>query len=221
MSDENPLFNSMFYIDGGLIDPRKTKLKLTESNPDQARDDHGRFASEGGAIASIAQRTIHGQGGSFSTHGEAAPTTGYMIADMGHERAIPLDASSVNQVESAIRSYAHDFKGPLLRKGVFLGTWLEHGQLFLDNSHNVQSRQDAFGFAHANKQLAVYNLDAGKAENTMSDGKRPGESQGHLTEAESDHLPVHKVFSNPATLDPHALAQALVEEFKSRGESKP
>lgn len=222
----------------------ESKLKLVEANPNQARDDAGRWTSSGGVATTIAQRTLAGQGGSFSTHGEAPPKTGYMVSDAGHERIVTVSHAtmpiSVGAVEAAIRSYIADYHGPLLRKGVYLGTWLEHGQLFLDNSHNIQNRQEAFLHAHSNNQFAVYNLDTGKGENTMTDGLRPKDSVGKLNDApdvlieakyhnhslleqeqdaSSPQVPTHKVFSNPATLDPHALAEKLVEEYNSRGNS--
>jgi len=168
------------------------KLKLVEGSPDQPRDDHGRWTSEGGNAKAIADATFRsGAGGSFSTHGQKRPTTGYMVAEKDHERIV--DAHTRDAVRDAVAKYRADYKAPLTRDQVFLGTWLEHGKLYLDNSHNIQDRKAAFAFSDAHNQFAVYNLGIMKAENTRQDGKRPSESSAPLTEAEQPPQ-AHKLF---------------------------
>lgn len=124
----------------------------------------------------IAQQTLANGGGSFSTHGENAPTHGYMVAEHGHERTI--NDLSHEAVSQAIQQYMHDEAAGLARPSVFLGTWYDKGSLYLDNSRHIIDRQTALAFAYDHKQIAVYDAGKGDTVNVMSDGLRPGESKG-------------------------------------------
>jgi hypothetical protein len=194
------------------VKPRMIRV-MREANPNQARDEHGKWTSGGGEATSIAQRTVKGQGGSFSTHGEGMPKTGYMVAEDGHERAVEVDSKSFESIRDAVASYMKDKATDLKRPGVYLGTWLENGTLYMDNSHNILDRSTAFQFSHDNNQLAVYNVNNGIVENTMQDGKRPSESTAKITESiqESIDKPKHKIFFDPKTATADDIAKKLME----------
>jgi hypothetical protein len=172
--------------------------------------------------AQIAKATIKNRGGTFSTHGEATPTSGYAVAEIDHERIVELkDAQDKAEVTQVVRQYMNDFKEPLERKGVFVGTWVEPHKLFLDNSHHFTDRRTAFEFARDNNQLAVYNFNIKDTEDTMSDGLRPEDSKGKLNETQRSEdaaasLPTHKMFFDPK-MSAEDIADVIVANAKERG----
>jgi hypothetical protein len=204
-------YDRFTWHDGDL-----TPVDLTESNPNQPRNERGEFTSTGGSDDSIAHRTMRHRGGSFSTHGEGRPTTGYMVADKPHERIVKLTTDSKAELKGVIRQYREDNREALSRPSVYLGTWLANGQVFMDNSHLINDRRTAFAMAHDEDQLAVYNNVTKEVEDTMSDGERPSKSKGRLNESDVQSTPdasiVKHFFSNEMTDD--EIVDALLPNAK-------
>ena len=103
-----------------------------------------------------AAETISAAGGTtVSTHGQAVPTSGYMVALPDRERVIP--ASNLN--DDSLRDYANTYRDDLMGDNRFLGGWVNEGDVYLDVSEHMTDRGDALVEGLRRNQKAVWDLD--------------------------------------------------------------
>lgn len=85
-----------------------------------------------------------------------APTTGYVVALAGAERVIPLASLTVD----AVTTYVIDNAAEIAHTpGVFVGAWVNEGQVYLDLSTVIEDKATALETGATNAQLAVFHLD--------------------------------------------------------------
>lgn len=114
----------------------------------------------------------HNDGG-FTLHDHVgdAPTTGYMVSlDKDSEYALPLAQLTARRIKKFVKKHLKTLSHPL----AYLGGWLDGPNFYLDVSHHRDSLYDAARDAHANKQLAIYDLKNKKSMTTEEAGWATG-----------------------------------------------
>lgn len=83
---------------------------------------------------------------------------GYMVSLKGYERKVSLEKSA-NEIEKEIENYIKENTLELL------GIWIESGYIYLDQSINIESKNDALQFGKKNEQLAIFDINNMKTIN--------------------------------------------------------
>jgi hypothetical protein len=142
-------------------------------SPDQPRD-HGRFAEvDTGGLGNVA---VVSGGFSINENGDN-PSSGWMVSQAGTERSFSIeDLASAepndlrenpvepwhDNVKAEVNRFISDNRSDLSQPGTFLGGWVDEGRLYLDVSHNIQSKDEAMTYAEDNDQLAAFNAGTGE-----------------------------------------------------------
>lgn len=114
---------------------------------------HERIGKLFTVAAVIYRKTIENQGCSMNlAHQE--PVSGYMIGHKGTEVRINILDFNAGHVDSFIRNNL----SKLFNHKLFIGTWIEGDEVFIDISQNLQNRRAAIAFAQDNGQIAIYNV---------------------------------------------------------------
>jgi len=101
---------------------------------------------------------LHNEGGfSINVNTGATPGAGYMVSIPGAEAVRRLS----DITELTIKRYVEKYAQQLATPGAYLGAWVDGWEVYLDISVNVDSLEDALNLARDNKQLAIYDLEAG------------------------------------------------------------
>ena len=108
---------------------------------------------------------IRTNGGFSSDQSFNAPTTGYLVAIKSTEVQFPnYSTMSDEQLERECQEY-YEKEVDWSRQDVYFGAWVDKGVrffvspvLFLDNNINIQDREVAIAFGHANKQIAIWDV---------------------------------------------------------------
>ena len=98
------------------------------------------------------------EGFTLDTHLQS-PTAGYMVSLKGTEVQFPNVADMPDDV---LQRECEDFHSEVPRD-VYFGAWVDEGTLYLDHSVNIQDREVAIAFGHANNQLAIWDIANGKS----------------------------------------------------------
>jgi hypothetical protein len=98
------------------------------------------------------------QGFTLDAHLQS-PTTGYMVSLKGTEVQFPNVADMPDDV---LQRECDDFDCRV-PKNRYFGAWVDDGTLYLDHSVNIQDREVAIAFGHANNQLAIWDIANGKS----------------------------------------------------------
>jgi hypothetical protein len=152
------------------IDTVKEALSVAVESP------HGRFAAavhEKVGPANdplIAVRGSHGFTWSPSTG--SAPAEGFMVAVPGHTVHYPEEVIDDPVI------FAQKFREYLLqnrslfegRSDLYLGGWVNDGNLWLEPSRNILDEQEAVQLARETDQIAVYNVATGQHISTGGTG---------------------------------------------------
>jgi hypothetical protein len=95
--------------------------------------------------------------------GEFNPSTGFMVSIKGHEER---SIFNVNNLQYTIARYIRT-KADILLSGeneeLFLGGWIDKGDLYLDVSILIENKDEAIRVAIANDQKAYYDCNIGKS----------------------------------------------------------
>jgi hypothetical protein len=130
--------------------------------PDQLRDAHGQFATEG-VPRSLLQTVINPDGGfTYSPTSKSSPKTGFMVSIYkSHEKV--LDASEVDGV--VLAEYVRKNRRLLQKPGNYLGAWHnpENGKVYLDVSRHTESREEAAHLGQKHEQEAYFDLVRGRS----------------------------------------------------------
>ena len=102
---------------------------------------------------------IRTNGGFTADQSFNAPNTGYMVSLKGTEVQFPNVADMPDDV---LQRECEDFHSGVPLDAYF-GAWVDGGTLYLDHSVNIQDREVAIAFGHANNQLAIWDIANGKS----------------------------------------------------------
>lgn len=166
--------------------------------------------AEHGNWARLGAMAVTSGGFSVSAAGKT-PRKGWMASQAGTEQKRSMEALTSEHsgtlgwgppgdpwrenVTSFVNEFITENAADLSETGVFLGGWLDEGDLYLDVSHNIEDEDEAKRFARENDQLAAYNVETG--EYVRFDKARP-----------------KKVFIEvPPDADAQELAKLLTEQL--------
>lgn len=126
-------------------------------------------------LADSAYEKTKANGGVTITLDGEEPTKGYSYApDKSTERSFPQDEITEKDYEQFIT----DHQDLLAQPGNHLGSWTYNGRTYLDVSKVGSPSSETIAEAQKNKQLAVYDLEAGKEIPT---GKLAEDGKGEYT----------------------------------------
>jgi hypothetical protein len=87
-----------------------------------------------------------------------APTSGYMVSLEGLEFIIDnFDAISDEEINKVCERYRP--QAQLRSEYAYFGAWVDNNKLYLDLSMNIQDREVAIAYGHANHQKAIYDVN--------------------------------------------------------------
>jgi hypothetical protein len=142
----------------------------------------GRWETEGdheatkpmdtGVLGSRAAAGLESGGFTLHPYSGSAPTTGYQVAMTGRTQQYP--AADMHDTEALTRAF-DDFlskNSDILTPGgnVYIGGWEEGGQLWLEPSENIESRDDAVALGQSRDQIAIWDNANGQAIDTGGSG---------------------------------------------------
>lgn len=162
-------------------------------NPDQPRDEHGRFGSGGddagaktepdgfpsqsagvlrGGDASMLLNEARAGGFTYDVAGRSSPKTGYSVSPYP-DRTRVIDTKDLTA--DSISQYAKDNADVLAQPGAHLGGWRETkpdgtDRTWLDVSLVSQSKSAATALAREHNQVAIFDLKAGDTIDTGGTG---------------------------------------------------
>lgn len=88
-------------------------------------------------------------------YGGKTPEGGYMVALKGHERII----SVANFTSIEVAKYLEEHSKLLMENPhLYLGTWVNEGQVYLDLSENIKDLDAALQAGREREQLAIFNI---------------------------------------------------------------
>lgn len=87
------------------------------------------------------------------------PSSGYMVSLQGCEEVY----RSEDVTDDTIPGYITRHVKQLLIPGSYLGGWIDGCKVYLDVSINLDNLQAALDLARDNKQLAIFDLQAGES----------------------------------------------------------
>jgi hypothetical protein len=140
-------------------------------NPDQLRDDRGRWAKFGavGEAADIMRQNREGFSVSLHTGGE--PKTGYMVAQTDHTHVFPESVLDDRKaLTRAIDDMLMSEKSAFRDRSTFLGGWVHGGKLWLEPSDNITSKSEAVRAAAERNQIAIWDVNNGAEIQTGGTG---------------------------------------------------
>lgn len=109
--------------------------------------------------------TVENGGATMNVATGVVPTSGYAVSMMGNEKTYNLFGNDVVKeilISGAVKLYVKDNDDILSLPGMYLGSWIADGVLYLDISNVIDNEHDALRMAVANKQKAYYDLNNAK-----------------------------------------------------------
>lgn len=109
--------------------------------------------------------TIENGGATMNVATGDVPTSGYVVSMTGIEKTYVLFGNDVVKeilISGAVKMYVKDNDDILSLPGMYLGSWIDNGVLYIDVSNVIDNEHDALRMAVANKQLAYYDLKNAK-----------------------------------------------------------
>ena len=88
--------------------------------------------------------------------------TGFMVSVYGFERK--LDQFTYKDIKAVVNEYKSLLKGCL-----YLGFWIDEGNLYIDISKWFRDKSEALKFGKQNKQIAIYNLKTNESIRVIYD----------------------------------------------------
>lgn len=92
--------------------------------------------------------------------GEFNPDNGYMVSAKGYESKSNYNGGFKNiqyDVASYIKENAHILMAGVVDTNVFIGGWVEEGELYLDISSKIDTEDEARNLALRNEQKAIFD----------------------------------------------------------------
>jgi hypothetical protein len=83
-----------------------------------------------------------------------------MVSLKGSEAKFYIDDISDERIDELCRVYRTTIDW---RDGIYFGAWVDGDTLYLDVSLNIQDREVAIAYGHANHQKAIYDVNNGKS----------------------------------------------------------
>lgn len=108
----------------------------------------------------IAYETLANDGYTIALDGKI-PTSGYMVScHKDKERVLEVAdvKTNLSLFISTIQWMMMEYKDILQYEGMYLGTWISEGKIYIDISTNVQSIYKANSLARDNDQIAFWSL---------------------------------------------------------------
>lgn len=126
-------------------------------------------------ILNFIQSTKKNRGASYNIEtGEFNPESGYMVSISNHEYVI---SSGVRFKDAALAAEIKDYalkNADLLMNGdIFLGSWVQGADIYLDCSRRFLDKREALEFGMLNNQLAIYDAE-NKVSITLPTPQRSG-----------------------------------------------
>lgn len=145
---------------------------IKEFNPDQPRDDHGRWGDgsgiSSGEAGNLASQAMAG-GFSYNPTTHSAPTTGYMVARVGATVDVP--AGDLRETQNGLKSFLDSNISTFQADpNLHIGGWVSNGRLFIEPADNVQSLAQATSLGGARDQIAIWDVVNGQEINTGGSG---------------------------------------------------
>jgi hypothetical protein len=109
--------------------------------------------------------TIENGGATMNVATGDVPTSGYVVSMEAHTKTFQLFGNEVVKeilISGAVQLYARENDDVLSLPGMYLGSWIDDGVLYLDISNVYENEHDALRVAVANNQLAYYDLNNAK-----------------------------------------------------------
>ena len=109
--------------------------------------------------------TIEDGGATMNVATGDVPTSGYVVSMTGIEKTYVLFGNDVVKeilISGAVKLYVKDNDDVLSLPGMYLGSWIDDGVLYIDISNVIDNEHDALRMAVANKQKAYYDLNNAK-----------------------------------------------------------
>jgi hypothetical protein len=109
--------------------------------------------------------TIENGGATMNVATGDVPTSGYVVSMMGNEKIYKLFGNDVVKeilISGAVKLYVKENDDVLSLPGMYLGSWIDDGVLYIDISNVIDNEHDALRMAVANKQKAYYDLNNAK-----------------------------------------------------------
>ena len=158
-----PEFGRRYYVGGREV--TAVKWREYEALPHPARQieyrrlqgSRRKLPSYSGCGRAVAA-TLRDGGGTFEkgTLEAVAKVNGYQVGTVRPLAAgTLLKSSPAGQLAEYVRSYAHA-AAPLMKRGDFLGSWIDDGLFYIEISRHVEQYADAVAVAQRHAQLAVW-----------------------------------------------------------------
>jgi hypothetical protein len=139
-------------------------------SPDEPRDDHGRWTSEGGASGTLAAALAEHGGFTYQPASHDSPKEGYALSIMpGNERVIEGEITP-QHIQAYMDDHAQLFRD---NPNAHFGAWRDpaSGKVYLDISIVEPDRATAISLGKAHGQISIYNLGTGETVNLQDGGK--------------------------------------------------
>jgi SPP1 gp7 family putative phage head morphogenesis protein len=170
---------------------------LSKFNPDQARDDKGRWTTDGGISSGEARDIVHDAiagGFSYNPSTHAHPTDGYMVARSG--ATVQVAAGSPEEAQKGLvdfidQNHAQFAADPSL----YIGGWVEDGKLWIEPSDNILDHDKAFAVSAKRDQIAMFDV---KALDVINTGGSGGDRADPAWNVHPDLVPYGKAALVPA-----------------------
>lgn len=107
-------------------------------------------------LLEFTQAVINNGGATFNLNTGLTPRTGYVVSNAGTEQRVPFNPDTIQET---VREYVINNAEALSDEGIFLGGWVENGDLYLDLSQVITERRLAALVGLRNGQQAIFNLD--------------------------------------------------------------
>jgi hypothetical protein len=166
---------------GALSASNLVSGEITKYDPNQPRDDKGRFGSRLGDLAARAEEGFSVRAVDFKT-----PTRGYMVARP--EGGVVLDAPDLESTKQGLKDFMAQNKQRFAEDPtLYIGGWKDSntGKLYLELSDNVASKRIATELGTRRDQVAVWDVVGG---NEIGTGGTGGANAEPGTSANPDQL---------------------------------
>lgn len=129
--------------------------KYSDAEP---RDAHGRW-TEGGGLDSVSTAGVSPEGFSIHPYRGTSPTTGYQVAMTGRTEQFPASILDDEPALAAVLRAHREANADLYVAGgnVYIGGWVQGGQLWLEPSERVSSRSEAIAAGRGRDQIAIWD----------------------------------------------------------------
>lgn len=143
---------------------------MNKYSPDQMRDDHGRFSSEG-LSGGDAKDLVSSDGFSINGTTFESASEGFMVARV--RDGVVLDTPNVKTASEALRGFMNTHKEVFAKDPtLYVGGWLEKetGKLWLEFSDNIADESKAFELGQLRDQISIFDVKSGTTIETGGTG---------------------------------------------------